>query len=249
MVAQTTAARRMQQGLCVECGENPPVRGILRCDACKRMLSDRARRRVEERARSGLCVSCGKRPARSDRATCELCCLKTANTIRRARKRRTADGLCSDCGLAPALPGLKVCTACREAGRKRIERSRAERMSRGNCWQCANPPAPGKKYCVACLGRAKEERASRKASGLCLRCGKHDAASGTVLMSGLLGPRLPLPKAPKGGEEAGRSLPGVRRTARGGADLVSGLHRRRQRRFQEGPPGSKGIGPLRRVRA
>ena len=59
--------RRREQGLCIECGKNPPKIGIATCDRCRAKSNARKRMKYEQATtreswiKNGLCCLCGEK--------------------------------------------------------------------------------------------------------------------------------------------------------------------------------------------
>ena len=111
---------RIEAGLCIRCGKQPPVEGGTTCRPCRDRRQAAERRKYEERAAAGLCTRCGG-PAFDGRSRCAPCAAieqathdperKNAASRRRYALRREF-GLCTACG-APSQ-GAARCAPCAE---------------------------------------------------------------------------------------------------------------------------------------
>ncbi len=158
-----TKARRAA-GLCIRCGNAPPVEGRSMCEPCRedRRVAKQARHR--ERRAAGLCVRCSV-PTMGGRAHCDACAAernrrrdKEAKRVsdRRRYEFRRALGACTRCG-KPAN-GAAECQACRDAARARYE----SRKAAGQCVKCQAPTFEDATMCAPC-SVARAERRNREA--------------------------------------------------------------------------------------
>ena len=85
------------------------------------------------------------------------------------REKRIAAGLCSRCGKAGAAPGRKLCCACLAKDREAAARQRA-RLT----------PEELEKRREYLREWGRKTHALRRKAGICLACGKEDAAPGRV---------------------------------------------------------------------
>ncbi len=111
---------RLEAGLCIRCGKQPPVEGGTTCATCREKRQAAERRQYRERRARGLCARCGG-PVHNGLSRCARCavieeagkCPERKNA--RSRKlyaERRARGLCTSCG-APSQ-GASRCAPCAE---------------------------------------------------------------------------------------------------------------------------------------
>ena len=111
---------RLEAGLCIRCGHNPPAGGGITCAPCRDKRQAAERRQYRERRAAGLCVRCGG-PTIDGLSRCAPCAViedachsperKNAQSRRRYARRKAA-GQCTDCG-APSQ-GASRCAPCAE---------------------------------------------------------------------------------------------------------------------------------------
>ena len=111
---------RLEAGLCIRCGQRPPVEGGTTCQPCRDKRQAAERKQYAERRAAGLCTRCGD-PVRDGQSRCAPCALieestkcperKNARSRKLYAKRRAA-GLCTACG-APSQ-GASRCAPCAE---------------------------------------------------------------------------------------------------------------------------------------
>ena len=111
---------RIAAGLCIRCGNNPPVDGGITCLTCRDKRQAAERQKYEQRRVAGLCTRCG-RPAINGLSRCTPCAIaeeashdperKNARS-RKLYSERKARGLCTSCG-APSQ-GASRCVPCAE---------------------------------------------------------------------------------------------------------------------------------------
>ena len=111
---------RIEAGLCIRCGDRPPVEGGTTCAPCRETRQAAERQLYRERRAAGLCVRCGG-PVFDGLSRCAPCAVvedghanperKNAQSRRRYVERR-ARGLCTSCG-APSQ-GAARCAPCAE---------------------------------------------------------------------------------------------------------------------------------------
>ena len=146
-------AERIAQGLCANCGKEPPAPDRTLCRCCAE------KRRAAERARYAKAKAAGKlyggRDAKERRRNAR-------GTARRLYEARREAGLCGRCGEEPAFDGASRCGRCAalEAGRHRrknvASRKRyARRRARGLCTDCG-APSQGAARCEPCARRSHE---------------------------------------------------------------------------------------------
>ena len=80
-----TRARRQAEGVCCDCGEEPPKPNRTRCERCTESHSARQRERArlrkaeaakrcrERRREAGLCTDCGEPKQQAERIRCDAC--------------------------------------------------------------------------------------------------------------------------------------------------------------------------------
>lgn len=142
----------------------------------------------------GRCPQCaGKRPVLPGRKRCAECTERNrAYNLNRTRAFRSA-GQCVACGVELENGWHKrLCPTCNENAKAYVQKHRQakrderhERMAFGVCVDCGvREPVPGRKRCAECIERRNNTDAhvkeverlnqlkeSRKANGLCIRCG------------------------------------------------------------------------------
>lgn len=108
--------RKIQQGLCPQCGKNPSSNGK-RCPDCSRLSLHDGKQRFQRRYDNGLCGYCGKNKHKAGKKSCVECLQKrrdkyascgdkitrrqNAAIIRAKRKKRILEhygGICACCG-------------------------------------------------------------------------------------------------------------------------------------------------------
>ena len=111
---------RLDAGLCIRCGNNPPADGGITCAPCRDKRQAAERKKYEERRAARLCTRCGG-PAINGLSRCTPCAIAEEASHdperRNARSRklyseRRARGLCTSCG-APSQ-GASRCAPCAE---------------------------------------------------------------------------------------------------------------------------------------
>ena len=111
---------RIEAGLCIRCGQRPPVEDGTTCQPCRDRRQAAERRQYAERKAAGRCTRCGG-PVHDGLSRCAPCaaieeagrCPERKN--KRSRKlyaERRSRGLCTSCG-APAQ-GASRCAPCAE---------------------------------------------------------------------------------------------------------------------------------------
>ena len=121
---------RREAGLCIRCGEQPPVEGGTTCAPCRDRRQAAERQQYHERRAEGLCTRCGG-PVLDGLSRCAPCavieeaskCPQRKNE--RSRKlyaERRARGLCTSCG-APSH-GAACCAPCAERSYHRSDHFR-----------------------------------------------------------------------------------------------------------------------------
>ena len=168
----------------------------------RRKDRERFRRRTAERVAKGLCPRCGAAPSAPERTICDSCAEKRnrASRARDARLRavgmprhdparargyerersrreaaaRSAEGLCTRCGKAQAADGRTACEPCLEKRRASDRARYAAGKAAGKLYGGANADAKRRS------GRTKSKRRqqSRRAAGLCIRCGHNPPVEG-----------------------------------------------------------------------
>lgn len=170
--------RRLDQGLCVRCGEKPHRANRQSCTECFNKQRDEEKSRRAELARQGFCTNCGATAATDGHVTCEPCRLGlTANTAkykktakglawcadyaRKIRQGKRAAGLCVKCSRpSPDAYMCPVCAAAANERQKRFKaRKKAEAQEQGLCQECfKHPHESGGFYCRPCLDRLRVRR-------------------------------------------------------------------------------------------
>lgn len=95
--------KRRQNGLCLPCGE-PAIPGETRCERCKKLHQEAARRLVVRKAAANICLDCSE-PALPNLRRCATHRARTAeHRLKSVQKLKHlfGQGLCMDCG-QPAL--------------------------------------------------------------------------------------------------------------------------------------------------
>jgi hypothetical protein len=72
---------RIQNNLCLRCGQVPPEDGKKSCKAC----AEKARSYISKRRNGGMCQRCGKAPPLENRVMCQECAEKTRNYMKTKR--------------------------------------------------------------------------------------------------------------------------------------------------------------------
>ena len=164
-------AERVALGLCPRCGRQPPAPGRAVCDPCAE------KRRTADRTRAAKRRAAGIRRARNPESR--------QAEYRRARDRaaeRLAQGLCSKCGRYPHEPDRKLCTGCGERQRRRDRERYAKARDAGKLYG-GKPVASKRRYARR---RTRERQRTRRAEGLCIRCGRGRPADGASSCGGCL---------------------------------------------------------------
>ena len=156
-------AKRIAQGLCPNCGKEPPEPERRLCAPCA------GKRREAERVRDATRRAAGKPRRNKERAR---------DYERERSRRRTAEriarGSCTGCGKAPAEPERTVCGPC--AGKRRAaERARyAKAKAAGKLYGGRDP----KERRRNARGTARRRYDARREAGLCTRCGLRPPVEG-----------------------------------------------------------------------
>lgn len=170
--------RRLDQGLCVRCGENPHRANRQTCVGCWHKQRDEEKSRRTELAKQGLCTNCGSAPASEGHRTCDGCrpvlndrsgkYRKTeqgqawgAAYARKIRHGLRAAGLCGKCGRSS--PDAYLCGVCNAAAKERRDRWKAKRREvakeQNLCGNCLSRPRDSDRYyCTECLDRVAVSR-------------------------------------------------------------------------------------------
>ena len=121
---------RLEAGLCIRCGKQPPVEGGTTCVPCREKRQAAERRQYAERRAAGQCTRCGG-PVHDGLSRCARCAvIEEASKCperKNARSRelyaeRRAQGLCTTCG-APSQ-GASRCAPCAERSYHRSDHFR-----------------------------------------------------------------------------------------------------------------------------
>ncbi len=167
------ASERVAQGLCANCGKEPPATDYTSCRHCIE------KRRADERARYANAKAAGKLYGGRDPK-------ERRRNARGAAKRRydarREAGLCTRCGLRPPVEGGTACEPCRDARRAGERRQWAARRAVGLCGRCGEATFDGAARCGRCAaleaGRHRRKNAAgrkryarRRARGECTDCG------------------------------------------------------------------------------
>lgn len=115
-------ATRKAAGLCVRCGERPPLSNRVDCEHCVKDPASYQKIRTNRKAR-GVCVSCGRRPPEPGKVMCTSCAQDQRARHQTMYERRKNAGLCIKCG-AKSLPDS---VHCEKHIRKRHEYAAAVR--------------------------------------------------------------------------------------------------------------------------
>lgn len=126
--------RRIEAGLCYQCGKVPGDGNKARCAGCARdnNVKEREKRRVRKEA--GLCWYCGVAPTHGASDRCIDCRQEGARASKEYIGRRKAAGLCIQCGRCPPDGATVMCVGCKQdqAGRKReVTRQKMEAKLEG----------------------------------------------------------------------------------------------------------------------
>ena len=173
--ARHETAKRTALGLCIRCGERPPMPGRKSCEPCleKRREADRARYREGKALGKPYGGADPNVKRRAGRARSRL-----------RQKARTEAGLCIRCGARPPVEGGTACQPCCDRRQAAEKRKYAERRVAGRCTRCGGPAFDGQSRCAVCAaveqaasnpeGKNRKSRrryALRRARGLCTACG------------------------------------------------------------------------------
>ena len=121
---------RIEAGLCIRCGAQPPAEGGTTCAPCREKRQAAERRQYAERRAAGCCTRCGG-PVHDGLSRCTPCaaieeasrCPERKNALSRKRyAARRAAGRCTACG-APSQ-GAARCTPCAEKSYHRSDHFR-----------------------------------------------------------------------------------------------------------------------------
>ena len=167
-------AERIAQGLCANCGKEPPAPDRTLCRRCA------GKRRAAERARYAKATAAGELYGGRDPKERRRNARGTTGRLYEARREA---GLCTRCGLRPPVEGGTACEPCREARRAGERERYAARRMDGLCGRCGEEPTfDGASRCGPCAaieaGRSPHENAAsrkryarRRARRLCTDCG------------------------------------------------------------------------------
>lgn len=103
--------KRIENGVCIQCGKNEPAMGILRCEQCRIEASARTTITRENRIRNGLCDRCGKNKPESGLLRCSNCAKLFKNRRSKEYKNLSAEGICVTCKKSKATKGVQ-CLEC-----------------------------------------------------------------------------------------------------------------------------------------
>ena len=176
-MSQNIYQKRKAMGVCVDCGKNKPVEGILSCEKCRIKNN---KRHTENRVfyqSLGLCGRCGKNKLFGNEKECPEClAMMYAINIKsrkihaqtgkdyyhREMKRLKENGMCRGCRKKKREEGHTYCTTCLIKKRERSRRDRmkkekptdrSERVSNGLCYFCGNPIDRDGRSCKSCAER------------------------------------------------------------------------------------------------
>lgn len=159
-------AERKANGLCINCGKQPPVQNRVACKDCRATQGTAKSRLIKERKALGLCYRCGKHAPENGFKICSQCSADWrkhyhANECKkRYRHVRKAYGLALKCETFNAYGGCR-CTCCGETHMEFLtldhidgngRQHREEVKARGNhfyAWAKANKFPPG--FRVLCM--------------------------------------------------------------------------------------------------
>lgn len=117
---------RAARGLCVGCGQRPPMEGKRVCQECSRKATEQRRKGRQDRAARGICGECGKRAAQPGKKLCAVCNARYLRAQRELREARRRAGRCPKCG-GEVTDKHKLCASCREQNRARLEKWKQKR--------------------------------------------------------------------------------------------------------------------------
>ena len=154
-VANRTAAR-IEAGLCPRCGKTEPMPSRSVCASCN------DKRNAASRARDARLRAEGRPRRNRDKAK-----LYERERSRRAHAERKVAGICTKCGRTPARPDRTTCEPCAERHRAHDRARHARAKAQGIPYGGRDPEARRRD------GRERSRRRSetRRAAGLCIRCG------------------------------------------------------------------------------
>lgn len=163
VIAQEIRTRRREAGLCVGCGDVPPLEDRTLCVGCADKQADANKRAREKKIRLGLCIVCGD-PAVSGLQKCQSCSDRISSGIRAVRDELQADGVCPYCkvnalSVTPSGKIRKRCDGCLKKSKVKAAREYRDRVSAGVCVYCTTEKAAeGRIYCSGCHLRVLEGR-------------------------------------------------------------------------------------------
>lgn len=147
--------RRIENGLCPQCGKNPVgngPRGGKLCAECDEKRHKKYRRR-ERKTPDGIC-RCGD-PVEPGKKFCYFCLARAAADTRARERGRMREHRCPRCG-SDVKYGERHCARCKRERVKARRRYVARRQAEGLCPRCGNPNNSEMFYCDEC--RAKDKR-------------------------------------------------------------------------------------------
>lgn len=138
--------------ICTGCYKRTAARGKTRCPDC--LFEDAERSRKKRAAMSAQELQESYRRASQSKAALYA--------------RRKSEGLCVQCGRRSPLGGSVRCGICKDKARRQAEKHRrkigqrthSERCEHDVCYNCYGVPLPGKRLCVECYERAKQNLSS-----------------------------------------------------------------------------------------
>jgi hypothetical protein len=178
MVAERTAAKRKEQGLCVLCGVMPASPGGAKCGACTDKYAGYMRERYEKSRHLGLCTYCKSEPARANGTQCERCRENRRKKRHEAKQDRLFGSLCIGCGKAPQRSGHRTCADCHANAKSLYQEKRSAWVAGGKCLSCGGARDSRFARCAACRRRDLERKREALIKGLCPSCLKRDVAEG-----------------------------------------------------------------------
>lgn len=106
--------RLCEEGLCVICGKNRAIKGLVWRETCKEH-NRQARSKIRKaRIAGGMCVVCGKRPAAEGVLFCQECSAHHSEYFKKRRAWARENGMCVMCFREDAIPGRTLCPKCRD---------------------------------------------------------------------------------------------------------------------------------------
>lgn len=212
MASNQTRIRRIENGLCPDCGGERDSDILLTCSKCLAKKKEYREKRKSEKK----CAWCG---ARTDgKVLCEECTRKGSLRKHKDREFLKSIGICTYCGKRKAVPGKSWCADCaynrnearrilrdnysEEKHQQELEKMREYRRkkkkwasNKGLCTKChKRVPPEGYKRCTICRQKELERRKREKIRdgkysmqeaaerGICTLCRREKATNGKLCL-------------------------------------------------------------------